>query len=413
MKYLRRFKRFSETIDESLSNESDGNISGEDVKTRFSENIIQIKTTVSDQKIKEYQEQYLDKWILFNKELGFIWIKDKPRLFNYSVPKKVYHVSGNPNLDKIGIQPSTKSSTPFGYYNFSFFYLNLEDVEYGSIPYMKGENYLYEVSTNIPDVEWYEGFNEPIDGEENITTNSFIEPDYIIKIESEFNIISSEVKEGILYNDESKWLEIAEVLSTECSEFIGLLKKWNIEGIYRGQKMREDGNITDGFWKFTPRVDRTPRDTKSEISKLLDEGLKKKFGIPLRSNGVFASKDISIADDYGNQFFGDESASFDPLYSGFRPQAATFLFFPKNGFRYFWNPKINDLYTELRDNRSWYNKEPFFWNSSEQRDFQEIIDGYQEGEIEKIKRQEITFICDEYYLLDEDYCDQFIDYFIR
>ena len=31
--------------------------------------------------------------------------------------------------------------------------------------------------------------------------------------------------------------------------------------------------------------------------------------------------------------------------------------------------KINDLYTELRDNRSWYNKEPFFWNSSEQRDF--------------------------------------------
>ena len=228
-----------------------------------------------------------------------------------------------------------------------------------------------------------------------------------------FNIISSEVKEGILYNDKSKWLEIVDVLSTECSEFIGLLKKWNIEGIYRGQKMREDGNITDGFWKFTPRVDRTPRDTKSEISRLLDEGLKKKFGIPLRSNGVFASKDISIADDYGNQFFGDESASFDPLYSGFRPQAATFLFFPKNGFRYFWNPKINDLYTELRDNRSWYNKEPFSWKSSEQKDFQEIIDGYQEGEIEKIKRQEITFICDEYYLLDEDYCDQFIDYFIR
>jgi hypothetical protein len=131
--------------------------------------------------LKEYQEQYLDKWILFNKELGFIWIKDKPRLFNYSLPKKVYHVSVNPNLDKIGIKPSTKNSTPFGYYDFSFFYLNLEDVEYGSIAYIEGENYLYEVSTNIPDVEWYEGFNEPIDGEENITTNSFIEPVYIIK----------------------------------------------------------------------------------------------------------------------------------------------------------------------------------------------------------------------------------------
>ena len=59
--------------------------------------------------------------------------------------------------------------------------MDLDDVEYGSIPYMEGENYLYEVSTNIPDIEWYEGFNQPIDGEENITTNSFIEPEYIIK----------------------------------------------------------------------------------------------------------------------------------------------------------------------------------------------------------------------------------------
>ena len=189
--------------------------------------------------------------------------------------------------------------------------------------------------------------------------------------------------------------KIVEVLSTECSEFIGLLKKWNIEGIYRGHKMWEDGNITDGFWKFTPRVDRTPRDTKSQISRLLDEGLEKKFGIPLRSNGVFASKDMSIAKDYGK----------------FRNTA--FLFFPKNGFRYFWNPQIDDLYTDLRDNRSWYNKETFFWNPSEKREFQEIIDGYQEGEIEKVKWQELTFICDEYYLLDLEYYDQFLNYFIK
>jgi len=160
----------------------------EDVESKFSENIIEIKTTVSAQKIKKYQEQYSDKWILFNKELGLIWIKDKPRLFTIfgsstydSVPKKVYHVSWNPNLDKIGIKPQTENSSPFGYYDFSFFYLDLEDVEDGTIPYMEGENYLYEVSTNIPGVEWYEGFNAPIDGEENITTNSFIEPEYIIK----------------------------------------------------------------------------------------------------------------------------------------------------------------------------------------------------------------------------------------
>jgi hypothetical protein len=153
----------------------------EDVESKFSENITQIKTPVSDQKIKEYEMKYPNKWILFNEELGYIWVKDKPKLYYGLLPKKIYHVSGNPDLDKIGIQPSTKSSTPFGYYDFSFFYLNLEDVEYGSIPYMKGENYLYEVSTNIPDIEWYEGFNQPIDGEENITTNRFIGPEYIVK----------------------------------------------------------------------------------------------------------------------------------------------------------------------------------------------------------------------------------------
>lgn len=185
--------------------------------------------------------------------------------------------------------------------------------------------------------------------------------------------------------------KIIEVLSTECSEFLDLLKDKNIKGLYRGATIH-DTPIIDGFWKLKPFENRLSRDTKLQISKLLDEGFVSKFGIPLRSRGVFATKDLSIASDYGR----------------FKKEA--FLFFPKNGFRYFWNPQIDDLYTELRDNTSWYNKEPFFWNSSEKRDFQEIIDGYQEGEIEKVKWQELTFICDEYYMLDLDYYDKFIDY---
>ena len=189
--------------------------------------------------------------------------------------------------------------------------------------------------------------------------------------------------------------KIVETLSTECSEFLEILEKFNIEGVFRGHKIWDEGNITKGFWKITPFEKRIPRDTKSTISKLLDDGLENKFGIPLRSQGIFASKDMSIAKDYGR----------------FRNEA--FLFFPKNGFRYFWNPKIEDLFTELRDKKSWYEKDTFFWNSSEKRDFQEIIDGYQEGGIEKVKWQEITFICDEYYLLDLEYYDKFLDYFIK
>jgi hypothetical protein len=188
--------------------------------------------------------------------------------------------------------------------------------------------------------------------------------------------------------------KIVEVLSTECSEFLDLLEEKNIKGLYRGATIH-DTPIVDGFWKMKPFENRLSRDTKPHISKLLDEGFVKKFGIPLRSRGVFATKDLSIAKDYGR----------------FKKEA--FLFFPKNGFRYFWNSQIEDLYTELRDNTSFYNKEPFFWSSSEKRQFQNILYGYQEGEIEKVKWQELTFICDEYYMLDLDYYDKFLNYFIK
>jgi len=149
---------------------------------RFSENIIEIATHVNDEKIKEYKSRYPNKWILYNTELERIWIKDKPKLFWGTLPEKVYHVSKNPNLGEIGIKPSTQNSTPFGYYDISFFYLNFDDAFYGSKPHLEGKNNLYEITTNIPDIKWYEGFNEPIDSEENITTNSFINPFFIKKI---------------------------------------------------------------------------------------------------------------------------------------------------------------------------------------------------------------------------------------
>ena len=163
MKYLKLFENF-------------------DAFKQLSNNVKEIEVNVSDDKIKYYMNKYPNKWILFNKELHYIWIKDKPELFSGSIPDKLYHVSNVPDLDKIGIKPSSETSTPFGYYDFTFLYLFKEDIEYGSIPYEFGVNYLYEIDTNIPNIKWYEGFNEELDGEENITTNCFIPAEYIEKI---------------------------------------------------------------------------------------------------------------------------------------------------------------------------------------------------------------------------------------
>jgi len=194
--------------------------------------------------------------------------------------------------------------------------------------------------------------------------------------------------------------KIVEILSTECSDFLDLLEKWKIKGVFRGVSSAYLSDpIVDGLWKKITQKNREPRDINPVINKKLNDEFIKKFGIPIRSSGVFATKDVSIATDYGNH----------PFFNG---RQESFLFFPKNGFRYFWNPQINDLFTEL-EKLPWYDKDPFFWNSSEKMDFQKIIDGYKEGEIEKVKWHELTFICDEYYLVDLDYHDKFLDYFVN
>jgi hypothetical protein len=187
--------------------------------------------------------------------------------------------------------------------------------------------------------------------------------------------------------------KIITILERDCSDFIKLLKENNITGLYRGHKIYETKPLIDGFWNIKSTI-RTPRDTYHLVSNVIDNGLEQKFGIPLRSNGVFASKDLSIAKDYGK----------------FKREA--FLFFPKNGFRYFWNPNIDDLFTHLRDEYEWYEsgypftKDPYFWGEEAESDLKWIINGYKEGGIDRVKFQEITFICDEYYLLDLDYFEQ-------
>ena len=147
----------------------------------ISDNVKEVETTITDEVILKYKSLFPNKWILYNKELNYLWVKDKPSEYEGELPHKIYHVSYNPNLDVEGIKPSTSIDNPLGYYGMSFFYLSKEDSLYGSIPYIEGENYLYEIDTNIG-VRWYEGFNEPLDGEENITTNELIDPQYISKL---------------------------------------------------------------------------------------------------------------------------------------------------------------------------------------------------------------------------------------
>lgn len=211
------------------------------------------------------------------------------------------------------------------------------------------------------------------------------------------------------FSSENKFEEIVDILESDCSEFLNLLRENKISSLYRGfltsaetfrNKMGYKGpgnqtNIFDGFWKIEPIEKRKAKDTNWEISELIDSGLERKFGIPLRTKGVFATKNLSIASDY----------------AGLDRQKNTYMFFPKNGFRYFWNPNIDDLFTELRDGFDWYEEYDNIEITDEVlSDINWIVNGYQEGNISRINLQEITFICDEYYLLDLKYFDEFESY---
>jgi len=187
-----------------------------------------------------------------------------------------------------------------------------------------------------------------------------------------------------LYDFKKIW----EILQRDCSKFLELLSQHKVKGIYRGSSIQHDP-IIPGLWKFESNLKRTPKDTNKKIHDLIDKELEYKFCIPLRSMGVFATKYLSIASDY---------------------PGGAYLFFPIGEFRYFWNPYIDDLFTELRDNTTWYYKEPYFWTEEQELDFDEIISGYKEGGMEFIRLQEITFICQSYYLIDVEYYDYWLDY---
>ena len=213
------------------------------------------------------------------------------------------------------------------------------------------------------------------------------------------------------FSSENKFEKIVDILESDCDEFLNILKTNRISSLYRGfltsaetfrNKMGYKGpgnqsNILDGVWKIEPIEKRKAKDTNWEISELIDSGLERKFGIPLRSRGVFATKNLSIASDY---------AGLDRLKN-------TYMFFPKNGFRYFWNPNIDDLFTELRDSFDWYEEYDNIEITDEVlSDINWIVNGYQEGDISRINLQEITFICDEYYLVDLEYFDEFEKYIL-
>ena len=250
--------------------------------------------------------------------------------------------------------------------------------------------------------------------------------------------------------DDEEFEEIISILENECKQFLDEVKEGKVGPIFRGAKNVDD-TYTKGLGVKGSRIDRAPLDTRKNVSEILDNCFEEKFGLKLRSSGVFASKLPTVASDYG------------------RP----YLFFPIGDYEYFWNPDVKDLYGDI-EGTHWYYIDESDWqwqygpgNNGDwcydgleydndiitavkrvkedntdlsnksfeyvqklldwepavsledymeeahkelQERLEDIVYGYVNNQMDKIVDQEITFVCDKYYLVDPAFYVKYLEY---
>lgn len=260
------------------------------------------------------------------------------------------------------------------------------------------------------------------------------------------------VLEKSIFNMSLNSKEIDDALSIiekDCQYYFNLLKSnpENLIILYRGESeafLKKNPNLLDleYFQKLKLRKNRGPKDMDFEIHQKLDNLFDQKFGIKLRSNSLFCTRDYNMAAGYGD---------------------FVCLVFPIGKFEYYWNPDVIDLFSIL-DSYEWYHKGneeslrdiydstygeqllgsyylnnqdsgtnnvekalKYFSNQSvdfddlvwvpdisfeewietrtkrneikQNKALNELVDGYISSNIEDSRKQEIMLVCDEYYLL--------------
>lgn len=164
---------------------------------------------------------------------------------------------------------------------------------------------------------------------------------------------------------------IIKILEDNCSQFLDELSKGS-RLLYRGFDSKVE------YIKVEVNKNREPRDMDASISRYIDSGFNDKFGLRPRTQGTFATKNLDVAKTYGNPF----------------------LFFPSNGYKYLWNENIDDLHDYI-EGISYEDEEDDDETIRYNIDY--TISKYITNNLEDCTTQELSFICDNYHLVDVKY----------
>lgn len=247
---------------------------------------------------------------------------------------------------------------------------------------------------------------------------------------------------------------IVGILEEDCKEFLIELRSCeDIDLLFRGCRNVDD--VDNGIWQSQSESDRFPKDTSKDISNIFDKYFKEKFGVELRKVGTFASKSPDIASDYGTPYLFFPISKYkyywnyytEDLYSDIRD--TEWYYKSEDDLEKTWNVLYgentngewvyndvgygNDIIsasnkarlnnTELKNTSIPKIQSLLYWEPEvELEDFvyntkedgkdaiKDIVSKYQEGGLQDIDLQEITFVCDRYYLVDIAFYNKLMEY---
>jgi hypothetical protein len=254
--------------------------------------------------------------------------------------------------------------------------------------------------------------------------------------------------------DDDDFENIIEILERDCSDFLSEISSYkDIELLFRGSSTADD--VDNGIWQKYSNINRRPKDTSSDISNIFNDYFLEKFGTKVRAVGVFASKNAATASDYGDPYIFFPKGKYkyywsyeiDDLYS--HVEGKNWYYRNYNDLSYNWESVFgennegewcydgvcynSDIISSSEDakldNEELNNmsidsiKKLLYWKPGVELDeyinnikedsedeIKSIVSRYQEGGLDDIATQEITFKCDDYYLVDIAFYNKIIKY---
>lgn len=189
------------------------------------------------------------------------------------------------------------------------------------------------------------------------------------------------MNEGVRFKDREISKATKKLMYHDCKQYLDdAYKIGEYNFLFRGMTSHQGD-----FFRREPRKDRKPLDSSERWHQTLDIYSKEKFGVKMRSEGVFCK--LTTPTGYGLDY----------------------IVLPFDGYYCLWHPNVSDAYFMEPDEDP---QNPDYYDKIAEK----MVSGYQKGSLKDAvkksggKKKEVILICKKYYGLKVDYYNQLVDW---